>query len=261
LELIILKLGGSVICDKSKPFSIRRRVLRRIANEISKFLKEEPEKKLIIIHGGGSFGHYAVQEYLSLKGILDLEALVNVERIMLELSTTLADYFIDAGIPISILTTHSLVMIDDERELIINTRYIEQFLRMGVVPMMYGDLIISSKGSIKVVSGDTLAWELAYRLKANKLLFATSVDGVYSSKPEFPNAILLNELSLSSMINKVTYSETSVYDVTGGMFRKLIEGIGKIRPSMKVYIFNGLRAGEIYRALKDRPLKGTVIKP
>jgi len=30
---------------------------------------------------------------------------------------------------------------------------------------------------------------------------------------------------------------------------------------MKVYIFNGLRNNEVYKALKDKPSKGTVIIP
>lgn len=58
--MIILKLGGSIITrkDKTKP-TLNPANLERIAQEIS----VAKIKKLIIIHGAGSFGHPYAQKY------------------------------------------------------------------------------------------------------------------------------------------------------------------------------------------------------
>lgn len=50
--MILLKLGGSLLTNKARAFSIRGAVLAGVASEIS--AAKEP---LIVIHGGGSFGH------------------------------------------------------------------------------------------------------------------------------------------------------------------------------------------------------------
>lgn len=258
--VIVLKLGGSIICDKSRPFAIRYTVLNRIAMEVARFLQEEKKAKLIIIHGGGSFGHYVVYEYFKNKGVLDIDALVTIEYSMLELSVTIASHMIAAGVPVSLITPHGIAGFNLDNSLRIYTEWIERLLEIGTIPLLYGDAVISRNGAIKILSGDVLAWELAHKLRADKLLFATSVDGVYTSNPERPGAELLSVVRLSE-INKFSYDKSSKFDVTGGMFVKLKEGIGRIRPGMKVYIFNGLRNNEVYKALKDKPSKGTVIIP
>lgn len=46
--MIILKLGGSLLTDKRKRFSIKRNILRRVVSEI-----KESGKRVIVVHGGG----------------------------------------------------------------------------------------------------------------------------------------------------------------------------------------------------------------
>ena len=58
LSMIIIKLGGSVVTDKSKPMTARHDVIDRLSKEIASV----PGSK-VIIHGGGSFGHIKAKEY------------------------------------------------------------------------------------------------------------------------------------------------------------------------------------------------------
>jgi len=51
-DIILLKLGGSLLTDKNKPFSIREDVVKSAVRQVI-----EANKKIILIHGGGSFGH------------------------------------------------------------------------------------------------------------------------------------------------------------------------------------------------------------
>ena len=52
-DLVIIKLGGSVITFKDKPISANYKAIKNI----SKILKRLTIP-LIIVHGGGSYGHY-----------------------------------------------------------------------------------------------------------------------------------------------------------------------------------------------------------
>ncbi|MDW3626632.1 MAG: hypothetical protein QOK72_08305, partial [Nitrososphaeraceae archaeon] len=52
-KLVIIKLGGSVITFKEKPLSANYKAINNISKILSKL-----EIPLIIVHGGGSYGHY-----------------------------------------------------------------------------------------------------------------------------------------------------------------------------------------------------------
>ncbi|MCK4779600.1 MAG: acetylglutamate kinase, partial [Candidatus Lokiarchaeota archaeon] len=63
-DIILLKLGGSLLTDKDEPFSIREDVVKNVVKQII-----DANEKLILIHGGGSFGHPLAREYSISKGI------------------------------------------------------------------------------------------------------------------------------------------------------------------------------------------------
>ena len=69
--LAILKLGGSILCDKNIPFSIKwdnlERISMEIRNAIDSYNNNNDKLDLIIIHGGGSFGHPVAKKYLDNK--------------------------------------------------------------------------------------------------------------------------------------------------------------------------------------------------
>ena len=56
--MILIKLGGSIITNKEKPLSPRKKTIDNILKEIGKI--KEP---VIIVHGGGSYGHYWSVKY------------------------------------------------------------------------------------------------------------------------------------------------------------------------------------------------------
>lgn len=54
----ILKIGGSILTDKSQELKARPDVILRLAMEIS----ERPEG-LVLVHGAGSFGHIPAKRW------------------------------------------------------------------------------------------------------------------------------------------------------------------------------------------------------
>jgi isopentenyl phosphate kinase len=62
-ELVFLKLGGSLITDKTQAYTARHEKLADLASQIARSLHADPELRLVLGHGSGSFGHTAAKKY------------------------------------------------------------------------------------------------------------------------------------------------------------------------------------------------------
>ena len=68
-EIVLLKLGGSLITDKDTPYTPRLDKLKELALEIKTVLDSTPELLLILGHGSGSFGHVAAKKHGTRDGV------------------------------------------------------------------------------------------------------------------------------------------------------------------------------------------------
>ena len=59
MKPIVLKLGGSVITEKNKVATANLDAIERLAGEIA----QSKVTNLILVHGGGSFGHPIAKKY------------------------------------------------------------------------------------------------------------------------------------------------------------------------------------------------------
>jgi len=73
-NLILIKLGGSLITDKTKPFTPKEAVIRRLGREIKETLRSFPGR-IIIGHGSGSFGHIVAAKYKTQNGIINQKSI------------------------------------------------------------------------------------------------------------------------------------------------------------------------------------------
>ena len=65
--MLILKLGGSVVTHKDEYMSAHTGNIKRLAEEIA----EAGVYPLIIVHGGGSFGHPLAKRHVIAGGMVD----------------------------------------------------------------------------------------------------------------------------------------------------------------------------------------------
>jgi len=71
-KLILIKLGGSVITDKSAKFKAKPEVISRLAKEIESGRQSLREDHLFLIgHGQGSFAHIPAVKYQTQKGLIN----------------------------------------------------------------------------------------------------------------------------------------------------------------------------------------------
>jgi isopentenyl phosphate kinase len=60
-ETIFLKLGGSLITNKDQAHTALIDQIDAIGKQIKQYCQENPENRLLLGHGSGSFGHVAAR--------------------------------------------------------------------------------------------------------------------------------------------------------------------------------------------------------
>jgi len=222
-DLAIIKLGGALITDKSKPYTLRKSVLSRAAKEIAQALGP-----CIVVHGVGSYGHVPVinrKLYLGFQSPQQLPdlSLTMVEVFDLRLAVTRA--LMEAGLaPVLFLPSNIMSMADGE----INQNFVgplRRFLEIGMTPLLGGDMCSDDAKGFSVCSGDKVVYLLAKLLQPKHVIFATDVAGIYTADPKLdPNAKLIPQIALSRIqeFEKLAAKATNP-DITKGMRGKLDE--------------------------------------
>lgn len=246
--LYILKLGGSVVTCKDEPgILIRHDLLIKIALAIKK-VRAKKEFDLIIVHGAGSVGHQLAKKYNLTKGTNETKdkikkALITCNAIQ-ELNNTLCKIFITNGLMAFPIHTASTIIQRSGKIKYCNLKIIKEALRKNCLPVLYGDMVFDNKLGMSVCSGDAVAPYLAEKLKAEKIFFASDIDGIFTKDPHLhKDANLLEIIALNDIKKNATLSGSHNIDVTSGLLGK-IKKLDILRNKMlkSVEIFNGLRA-------------------
>lgn len=208
--MLVVKLGGSAISDKRIPFSYRRDNVVKLALKL-----KELNERVILVHGGGSFAHYAVAKY----GVGDPVGVSLVKQSLLELKRLIVRDFASVGVPLYPVETSDLVDVDTDIRLS-GYAVIRRVLDNGMIPLLHGDVVVAEKAA-KIVSGDEIAYLLAERFRPRAVIFVMDVDGVYTCDPktcrEAKKLYVIDE-------NIPEISEVG-FDVTGGLRSKISYGI------------------------------------
>ncbi|MCS7108317.1 MAG: isopentenyl phosphate kinase [Sulfolobales archaeon] len=253
----VIKLGGSVVTVKDKPMSVRHDIIKYLSSELASFLNEHPNVRLLLIHGGGSFGHFSIKKCLSSVGAIDVKCFSHTSYMMMLLNTYLVNELIEAGLtPVSI-PPHTIFW-KEGGKLKYELGLLKEYLAKGFTPVLYGDVIISDN-VFEVLSGDTIAWVLAKELDVNEIVFVTDVDGLFDKDPKVHSDAKFIETLRAEELKDLKFS-TSDYDVTGSMMLKLTEGLKYGVKDVRVRIVNGLVKGNVYKVLVGSSTVGTVVE-
>jgi len=259
-ELIILKIGGSVITDKfSEIPKVNPKNLKRISKEIAS-VYDKNKMSLIIIHGAGSYGHVIVKRTGIHKGIERDEQLIDfaeTQRLQNELNCIVTDHLIKEGLPAIPCQASAFAVMKRGRLVKMDTSAIRGLIDIGMIPVLYGVPAYDEHQKCSILSGDQIAPYLATNLKAKKIIHATDVDGVFNSDPNRnPDAKLITEINSENISQvKEWLTGSTATDVTCGMFGKISEllGIG-----IESHIVNALTENNIIKAFDGEDI-GTKI--
>lgn len=262
--MIILKLGGSVITRKEaqKP-KLNQKNLERIAHEIS----QSNYKKLIIVHGAGSFGHPFAKKYGIGDEITDQQDLTRkklgfsiTQHAVRELNNIVCHYLRKNGIFAVSIQPSSLIQTRNKRIHVGDLNIIRKYLELDFVPVLHGDVVLDADKSVKmaVLSGDQIVQYLALHLEPERVILATDVDGIYHKDPKkYDDARLLEVVSRKDHLQ---IEETDRVDVTGGMGGKITELLSLADQGVESEIINANRINLIRKAINGEKVIGTTIK-
>ncbi len=257
----ILKIGGSVITDKNGDLAAKTEDINRIAEEI----KRADMDNLVIVHGGGSFGHPTAQKYGIQDGLKEPSQKVGfseTHHVMTVLNGLIMDALVWHEIPALSITPSTCIMTENGRIKYFDDTVLCNCMKMGFVPVLYGDAVLDDKMGFTVLSGDQLVAHLAVKLKAQKIVIGVDTDGLYEADPKVDkNAkpyLKLNLEQLKRVQAKIGNAQTT--DVTGGMAGKIAELIPAVEAGVPVQIINATRNLRVLRGLTGEKIEGTIIE-
>jgi isopentenyl phosphate kinase len=257
----VLKLGGSVITNKRKPLTPNLRAIERLANEISR----ANVSSLILVHGGGSFGHPIALRYSIAEGYGNSSQIMGfseTHRAMTELNSLVMKALISHNIAAVEVQPSSCVVTKAGRIFNMELKPLKKMLKMGFVPVLYGDAVFDSENGFAILSGDQLVTSLAIELDADRIIIGMDEDGLYTEDPKTESSALLTErITLEELKSlKHTIEGSKATDVTGGMLGKIHELIPAIEHDIQTLIANATKPQRVYKALKGEKVMGTIIE-
>jgi len=257
----VLKIGGSIITDKTGELAARTREIDRLTEEIQR----AKVQNLIVIHGGGSFGHPVAQKYRIKEGFKEERQKIGfaeTHHVMTVLNGLLMDALVWHGVPAVSITPSSCIITKNGRIQNFEDESLKRFLKMGFLPVMYGDAVLDAELGFTVLSGDQLVSCIAAGLNAERIIMGVDVDGLYNDDPKAnKTAKMLPHLTLSELKTLQSKLDApSSNDVTGGMLGKITELIPAIEKGIPVQIVNGTKPDLVYKALRGEKVEGTLIE-
>ncbi len=260
-QLIFLKLGGSLLTDKTGVEALRADVLKRLAVEIKEARDELPQQGLILGHGSGSYGHVAAAQFGTRAGVDSPQEWMGFARVSdaaARLNRQVCSAFLDVGLPATSLQPSASAVCENGRIVQLASEPVAAALKAGLLPVVYGDVAFDVVRGGTIISTEEVMGYLAARLKPTWLLLAGETDGVLDqSGAPIPK---ITQENLPSYESSLRGSRGT--DVTGGMSSKvkgvldLVEAID----GLSVRVFSGLQPGSVRDAISGRGRQlGTVI--
>jgi len=294
---IFLKLGGSLITEKTVPRTPRPEVLRRLAQEIAEARQANPGLRLLLGHGSGSFGHVPARQYGTRQGVRtpgQWRGFAEVWREANALNRLVVDALQEAGLPVVAFPPSASVTARAGQVAAWDLAPLRAALEAGLLPVVQGDVIFDTVRGGTILSTEEIFEHLARHLRPTRLLLAGIEPGVWKVYPPLsPDSVEKSRnqgvlggvgagpgpaptqdipiFASSGIIREITpenYTEvlpilggSQATDVTGGMASKVRQMLALVQalPGLEVLIFSGLKTGLVREALLGG-MEGTKIR-
>jgi isopentenyl phosphate kinase len=245
--MILIKLGGSVITDKARYRTFDGQRVSRLLDEIKR-----SGQRAVVVHGAGSFGHVLAKEHSLQDGLCDdtqIPAVARVQHDVRELSSMVVGKMLEKGIPAVSVAPGSCFVMDDGRLLINDSEALTGLYGLGIMPVLFGDVVLDRRKGFGICSGDQIMEALSGIFKPERVVFVSDVDGLYDRDPKtHKNAGLICEVTAEGLANIAR--ETTVADVTGGVCSKMETMLRMCGPGRDCVLVNGTVENRLCSLLK-----------
>lgn len=275
-ELVFLKLGGSLITDKTKPYTPLLDVMDDLALQIKTALQTHLDLRVLIGHGAGSFGHVPASEYKTRDGLPPRATPLVYRRrddtqnnywkgfaeVWYQASTLnrfVMEALHKADLRALSLPPSSSVIASNGQVSVWDTTPIRMALAADIVPVIFGDTVFDEVRGGTILSTEDLFMYLTNALHPDRILLAGLEAAVWEDFPARTRKVTkITPASFSEIKSGV--GKSAAADVTGGMeskVKQMLELVEK-HPNLTVQIFSSDEPGNLVRALGGETL-GTVI--
>jgi len=262
MDVLLLKLGGSLITEKAREETPRREVIDRLAGEIACGMKDTP-RRLVLAHGSGSFGHVAARRHGIGQGPLSTDQLAGAcrtqERAAALHQIVVASLLAAGARPFS-LAPSSCVVAAAGRPVAIAEEPLLLALERGLLPVLYGDVVTDREWGASICSTERLFGLLAPRLqssgsKVRGVLWLGETDGLWDAQGKTVPRVTAETFPEALQ----AIGAPAGTDVTGGMRHRLETALELARLGIPSRLANGLVPGLLERALRGEDMTGTEV--
>jgi len=257
-NLYFIKLGGSLITDKSRPRTPLVNTISRLVGEIRRFRDLRGDIQLLLGHGSGSFGHVPAQKYGTRKGVesqADWKGFAEVWFEAYTLNRIVTEALHKADLPVVSFPVSAAITTSGGRVSTWNLDPLYSALDAGLLPVVYGDVVFDTIYGGTILSTEDIFTHLARVLKPQRIFLVGIDEAVFLGYPRceqpIPEITPENWDSIAP-----TLSGSSTTDVTGGMASKvrLMMDLTAEIPGLVVQVFNGSQPGNLTAVLNGASL-------
>lgn len=262
-KLLLIKLGGSLITDKSRPLTPRLEIIRRLGMEIKSALSAKKNIRIILSHGSGSFGHIPAKKYGTADGFNNSKGRLGAcmtNDTAAKLNRIIIQELISTGLPVAFIPPSSIFIAENGKPLKIFIEPILVLLEKGIIPILYGDVIWDTKKGSSIFSGETCLKIVAQELIKRGWRISRDIQlgiekGVLDKKGKvIPHITPVKFAKLHRIIGK-----SANQDVTGGMWHKVQESLEMAKTGIETLIASGETKGLANKAIIGKKVNGTKI--
>lgn len=261
-SLIFIKIGGSLITDKTKPFTLNEKALDAICEEIKR--AQSLGKQFVVGHGHGSFAHVPAKKYQTHKGIVNEESyrgIAEVADVAARLNRIVVNKLFEKGVNAVSVSPLSTMTAENHALKSLFSDSIEELLRLNILPVVYGDVIVDTKTGCTIFSTEKVLGYLALHLKKKgytieRIIHCGQTNGVYDADGKTIPLITPKTIS----VYQAALSGSHGTDVTGGMEHKVEETLVLAQAGIPGLIIDGIEHGTLSKAVAGEDVLGTRVE-
>jgi len=258
MSLVFLKLGGSLITDKSRPYTARPDKLDDLAAQIAAAFHENADLRLVLGHGSGSFGHTPASQFDTRRGVSGPEAWRGFAEVWYQasrLNRLVIEALYRAGLPAISFSPAAAVTAHDGKVFSWDCTSLQSALENGLLPVVHGDVAFDQVRNGTILSTEDLFVYLAQEFHPKRILLAGQERGVWADFPARQR--LIDEITPGNFAQQAPgLGGAAGTDVTGGMRSKVTEMLNLVEqvPGLEVLIFSGEEPAIVQRVLRGENL-------
>jgi isopentenyl phosphate kinase len=257
-NVVLIKLGGSLLTDKEGVQADRPEVIARLAGELARAAAAQPAGSgsgLIVGHGSGSFGHVAAARHRLAGGLREpgqLPGMPATQQAAAALHRRVVAALAAAGaLPWSLAPSSFLVAAAGRpAEVFLSPLLLA--LSRGLLPVVYGDVVLDQTQGAAICSTETLFAHLARALpghgvRVRRILWLGETAGLLGRD----GATVPRVTPADADAARAALGAARGTDVTGGMRHRLETALELAALGVPSLLLDGRVPGLLERTLLD----------